>query len=290
MRSLFLSTVAVLCLTAQVFAQGKTVVDLTNNPKLQALLKATATLPDGSYELKIVGGTVTVVPLTWWTPDGPTPPPQPDLTARAKEIKAAVLTVQDPDKVLNTKKLSALYKEVQKQVSAGTLKGQQTIALVVKGAQDMLLSSAASNWKPVTDKFGEHWAAMVQEGRSDPDYATYLGEAASGLDSTLPAAVAADVTDAAIEKAVAAAVLLNTPGVKVSQLQPVLNDLRQLDQKAIDPALLKLIIELIMKIIEILIPKEPAAATGMLLPELPLPVTRPQPIYVNFYMEATVAV
>ena len=267
---------ALLCLGAATTAQtptGKVGVDVTGNQAAQDLIGQILQLTDGTYELTVKEGSVTIVPLTWITPDGPTPPPD-DLTQRGKEMRAACIKVTgDPDKMMNTQKMIALYRQVKKQVDAGTLTGQQNMAVVIKGAQELLLGSVLSDWAPVTTQFGAHWAVMVQDGRPDGDYAKYLGEAADGLESCQP--VQGNVLDAktndAIDAAVQAAIAINNPNRTQDDLASALSELRKVDREAIDPAMIKLIIELIMMIIDMFTEANPAMQPAVMPPDPPTP-------------------
>jgi hypothetical protein len=79
---------------AQTPPDGKVGVDVTGNPQAQALMAQILALEDGTYELVLKDGVVTIVPLTWITPDDPTPPPS-DLTQRGKEIKGEMLAEEN---------------------------------------------------------------------------------------------------------------------------------------------------------------------------------------------------
>lgn len=257
---------------AQTPSQGKVGVDVTGNPQAQALLGQILQLSDGTYELKIEGSAVTIVPLTWITPDDPVPPPS-DLTQRGKEMRAACLQVTgDTAKELNTKKMVALYRQVKLQTDDGRLKEQQTIAIVIKGAQDLLLGKSLDEWSPVTTQFGGHWGEMVEDGRPVGEYADYLGEAADGLESTLVAQVIEGILqeNSAVDATVAAAIAIVTPNVAKEDLAQALHDLRNLDRIGLDPATIKLIIELIMMIIDMFVNADPSMQPAVITPDVPV--------------------
>jgi hypothetical protein len=126
------------------------------------------------------------------------------------------------------------------------------MAIVVKGAQELLLGEALQAWSPVTTQFGAHWATMVQDGRPAGDYAAYLAEAADGLESTLVLQdTAGEIKENdAIATAVAAAITVNMPDSDAADYAKALKSLRDIDREGLDPAMIKLIIELIMMIID----------------------------------------
>lgn len=144
-------------------------------------------LTDGTYELVIKEGKATISPLSWLNADQPDPGPGPEpLPERAKEIKQAAMTVQDPKREENAQKLALLHREIAKLVDDETLKGQQNIAVMLKKSREMLLTNVEQEaWKPVFDLQGNHWDKMVQDGASDADYSAYLGESAQGLEASV---------------------------------------------------------------------------------------------------------
>jgi len=215
-----------LCMCASpLWAADKTLIDVSGTSQ-------------GTYLLTIGdGGSVSLEPCKVLHPNGPVPPPTPDvLTERGKQIKAAMDSVTDPNKAQRIVQLSTLYRGVQKQIIAGTLSGQATIATVIGKTQDIVLGSDKAKYQAVFDQVGKHWDEMVQTGASDGDYAGYLGEAANGMDAAAPKQLSSTE--------------------KVSATAAAVVSLHKLaDDKAIDPDVLKAIIELILYILQILLPQ-----------------------------------
>lgn len=148
----------------------------------------------GTYycEVKLAAdGTVTAKTIPVITLDGqPTPPPDEPvkLTVRATAIKTAALkATADPNRDKTAQELAALYDEIAKRVTAGEIKGPDTIAAVAKGAADMLLSqrNSAAAWQPMRDTMTSQWTAAIQEGAKDADLAKLLEEVADGLNASV---------------------------------------------------------------------------------------------------------
>lgn len=213
-----------LLLCSPLAAQDKTLVDITGT---QA----------GSYLLVIgADGSVTLNSCKVLSPNGPAPPPTPDvLTERGKQIQAAMASVNDPNKATRAAQLSTLYRGVQKQVAAGTLSGQATIATVISKTQEIVLGADKAKYQPVLDQVGKHWDAMVQAGANDVAYAAYLGEAANGIEAAVPQ--------------ISKSQQLSAQAAAVVSLRDVAGD------QKLDPEVLKAIIELILYILQILLPQ-----------------------------------
>jgi hypothetical protein len=163
---------------------------------LAVLTSATATAQLTVYRIDSAGYYAVqdgrLVCVTIVTPDNPVPPPDDDtLTARAAAIKAAAEAVtSDPQRTKTAQQLAELYRQIGAKVTAGQVKGQATIAFAVKYATDTLLNGkgrqAAEAWQPVRDVFSQQWAAVLNAGGSDADYAKLLGECATGLNASAP--------------------------------------------------------------------------------------------------------
>lgn len=153
-------------------------------------------LPAGLYSVQD-GKIVRVNELT--LDPSPTPDPVPSaLTARAKAIKqAAEKVTADPSREETAGQLVTLYVEIAKKAKAGDIKTQEMIAFAVKYGTDSLLNGKGTKvkqaWQPVRDLFSDQWAAVLQEGGSDADYAKLLNEAADGLNASAPNKKAIDI-------------------------------------------------------------------------------------------------
>lgn len=137
--------------------------------------------------------TVRFVPFEGNSPN-PTPDPQPDpdpdpvLTERAKAIRSAALLVTgDVNRARTALELATLYSEIAKKVRAGEIKTPTLILAVVKGSTDELLRqrNAVEPWKGTREVLSAQWAALLQEGGTDEQFAELLDEAADGLEDTL---------------------------------------------------------------------------------------------------------
>jgi hypothetical protein len=168
-----------------------------------AILDTTGT-PPGRYYAQIdiaADGHVTakLIPDVIRLDGKPTPPPDPKpdvLTARATAIKAAALKVTgDANRDKTALELAALYEEIGKKVTAGEIKGPDTIAAVAKGAADILLSQGnrSAAWQGVRDAISTQWSAVAQEGGKDADYAKLLGEISDGLTASVQQPQAIDI-------------------------------------------------------------------------------------------------
>lgn len=141
MRSVLCGAVALLlCCVEPVLAQSVTAVEVTG-------------LPDGNYVLSIRSGQallrplvlVPLGPLPTPTPGPnpvPTPTPSPTLTERAKAIQKAAKDVQgDTDRVGTAQAMALLYRQLADSIKAGTLGSDQAVmASAVKIATDLLLA------------------------------------------------------------------------------------------------------------------------------------------------------
>lgn len=156
-------------------------------------------LPAGLYAVQD-GSIIKVNELTLDpspTPVVPVPVPS-SLTERGKAIMAAATKVtKDPNRTTTAKQLAQLYVELAKKVTAGDLKTQEMIAFGVKYGTDTLLlgqgKAVKEAWQPVRDVLSEQWAAVVQEGGDDADYAKLLNECAAGLNASAPQKEAIDI-------------------------------------------------------------------------------------------------
>jgi hypothetical protein len=85
-------------------------------------------------------------------------------------------------------KVGTAYREIAKKIAVGQITGQEVMALWVKTTTDMLIqgNAATTAWKPMRDVFSEQWAAMMNKGAQDGEYALLLAECAAGLESVGP--------------------------------------------------------------------------------------------------------
>jgi hypothetical protein len=179
MIRLFFSGLAFLLLSPAIFGQtvtdkdGLIFADLSQYAKGEALILFRFN-GDGSV-------TMTRISIEA-TPFGPIVPEEPT-TDRAKEIRDAAISVDDPE---TAQKLALLYREIKRLVDDGTLDTQEKISLMLSRGQEMLLGAKAAAWKPVADIVSQHWAKMVQEGAAMSAFSGYLDEAAGGLEAASP--------------------------------------------------------------------------------------------------------
>lgn len=106
-------------------------------------------LPDGNYVLSIRAGQATLRPLVL-VPIGPlptptpvpTPTPSPTLSERAKTIQAAARLVQgDTDRNGTAQAMALLYRQLADSIRAGKLGSDQAVmASAIKMATDLLLA------------------------------------------------------------------------------------------------------------------------------------------------------
>lgn len=125
-------------------------------------------------------------------PDGPVVPPiipDDELSASAKAIKAAAeKATADPNQLATSWKLATTYREVSRKITAGTITGQETIALWVKMSTDMILGDATAKaaWQPMRDAFSLLWAREINKGGKEAEFAKLLTESAAGLEAVGP--------------------------------------------------------------------------------------------------------
>lgn len=130
------------------------------------------------------------------TPDEPVPPPdpppQPDvLSDNAKAIKvASEKATSDPNREQTAMQMAELYRMISGKVTDKSIVGQEMIAFAVKYGTDQLLtgkgSAVVKAWQPARDVFSSQWAAVVNRGGSDADYAKVLTDAAAGIQASAP--------------------------------------------------------------------------------------------------------
>lgn len=151
--------------------------------------------PAGRYAvIQILAGdgqpVVSTVILGSVTPPGPDPvpdPPSPVLTQRSIAVRdAANKATADANRADTATKLATLYGEVARKVRAGEIKGADSIAFVAKTGADMLISGNTATWQPFREVLSNQFAALLQEGGKDADYAKLLDEVSAGLMSSVP--------------------------------------------------------------------------------------------------------
>lgn len=134
--------------------------------------------------------TVTKVLTVGNDPLPPTPTPD-QLTDRAKAIKTAAEGVtSDPQRGQTAQQLAELYRQLAAKVKSGDITGQSVIAFATKYGTDNLLNGKGTQvlqaWQPVRDVFSTQWAAVINVGGSDAEFAKLLNETAAGLQASAP--------------------------------------------------------------------------------------------------------
>jgi hypothetical protein len=121
------------------------------------------------------------------TSTGPVPPPEPpppdQLTVKAKAIKTAAEKLNDAEMC---QKMALLFDEVAKLIDEGKLKGQANIATMMSKGQGMVLGKSINAWKPVTSIISAEFAALIQGGSTDAEFAGYIREIRDGLRAASP--------------------------------------------------------------------------------------------------------
>lgn len=165
-------------------------------------LKATATgtvTPDANGNPVFTLDADSVITIVGNSPTPPQPPvPGPVLTARAIAVRdSSAKATTDPKRDATAGELGALYGEIAKKVRAKEIVGQSTIAAVVKGTTDMLLTpkgaAVEAAWKPTRDVIAAQWTKLAQEGGKDEDFVKLLEEAADGFNASVKLVQAIDI-------------------------------------------------------------------------------------------------
>lgn len=129
------------------------------------------------------------VTITYLSLDtGPTPPDPPDppptvLTARAKAVQQAALSVVDPARADHAAGLATAYAAVAEKIRSGSVTSLTGISSALREAADKYLGSISmtTQWKPVRDVLTAYLTTLAQEGASDAQYAALIDEAVLGL-------------------------------------------------------------------------------------------------------------
>jgi hypothetical protein len=146
---------------------------------------------DGAPTLKPITSRFKQVIVLDGPAPNPTPDPSPTLTERGKAVRDLAAKVVDPKRAELATKLAILYGEIAKKVRSGEVKGQESIAFVVKSATDMVLKDGTlAQWQATRDAIGGYWAKLAQEGAADVEFAKLLEESAAGLQASVPAEAA----------------------------------------------------------------------------------------------------
>jgi hypothetical protein len=189
----------------------------------------TAILVDGAiasqYIVTIDGkGGVTLVPLARVVRPGPAPTPGPGptptpLTDRAKVVMAAAQKVTgDTDRAGTATGLAEMYRQLAAVVDANPTITPASLLTALTTANNTFLASRSvlTQWQPVRDVMGTYWTGLQAQGAPVASYSTLLKESAAGLDASAPNAATG---------------------------------------KGINPDMLKLIMQIIMLIMQLLVPQ-----------------------------------
>jgi len=120
---------------------------------------------------------LSVIMLAGCSPDPPDPDPEP-LPDRAKVICELAEKVDDASTALD---LAEVYENATQAILDDELAGHEQIAVYIRDRQAAVVDASGLDWSLVTATIGDYFDAMIQEGRTDAEYASFCSEVAQGL-------------------------------------------------------------------------------------------------------------